>query len=217
MWFSCEELFHIKFSFCLFAGRSEISFHSKLQEMSNRHKIEKRLEWNALSSTILRSSPAPLNAPPPKADIQQDNSLPSHNRTLTFSQNGLQQLLSVLHPTQNLEKDNAPPPLPTPVPEQTHQDDSAAAVRVAPPPLNDNQTPASVCSSTNQDQHQAPSDKAEGQTSGRSSATRTKRYSLIRPTQTPLPLVRSKTGRIILPSSLRPSKSTRGSAYFLFH
>uniref|UniRef100_A0A3P9JHV8 MAX gene-associated protein n=1 Tax=Oryzias latipes TaxID=8090 RepID=A0A3P9JHV8_ORYLA len=186
------------------SGRSEISFHNKLQEMSNRHKLEKRLEWNALSSTILGSSPAPLNAPPPKADIQQDNSLPSHNRTLTFSQNGLQRLLSILHPTQNLEKDNAPPPLPTPVPEQTHQDDSAAALRVAPPPLNENQTPASVCSSTNQDQHQAPSDKAEAQTSGRSSATRTKRYPLIRPTQTPLPLVRSKTGRIILPSSLRP-------------
>ncbi|XP_024146356.1 MAX gene-associated protein, partial [Oryzias melastigma] len=100
------------------SGHSEMLFHSKLQELSGRHKIENQLELKAFFSKLLQ----PLLAKPPQPKIlypkQQVRILPAQSKTLP--QSGLQQLLSILSPTSNLENDKAlapptrPPPPPAP-------------------------------------------------------------------------------------------------------
>ncbi|XP_054475035.1 MAX gene-associated protein-like [Anoplopoma fimbria] len=197
----------------LLSGKSDALIKKKLTEICERQKLrEKKTEWKPFFSNLLQSraallqSSTPQSKLPPKPLLQPDFKAPSRAKPpQTEAQNKLMSLLR-----SNLKKALTQHP-PTPP-----SGSSAPRVEVPAPSLQGAQhhpkikeqqeKPAAPTKLSVPTPHKESSVKATPQVTaakdGASSSSPTPTSSTS--PSVSLPLIRSKTGRIILPSSLKP-------------
>lgn len=172
-----------------FLGKPEVLIQNKLKEIFERQKQrEKTLKWNPVFSHLLESKAALLQATSPQQFKQKTE------------QNNLHMLLTLLHPTKSQEPAPDPssgqhppsqaavqPCQPTIVPPLQHAEPSSTEGREAPAKVPSEQTPINATQNGPQLEPSAPAVLPQALLAS-------------------LPLIRSKTGRLILPSSLKPRK-----------
>lgn len=184
----------------------------KLKEIYERQKMrEKTMKWSPFFSHLLQSRAALLQAPDPQSKLKTMPLLEPDFFIAPYQASS--------HTTAAQNKvDQTPMPTPHPLPLAVSS--PAQAEVSAPPPQTQNkpdepEAPAqsSMANSQTESQPQAPSVTATSQApavqdgaSTTSSAPNSNNPSVQPTKRFTLPLIRSKTGRIILPSSLKPSK-----------
>uniref|UniRef100_A0A8C9ZJ68 BHLH domain-containing protein n=2 Tax=Sander lucioperca TaxID=283035 RepID=A0A8C9ZJ68_SANLU len=205
----------------LLSGKSDKLIKHKLTEICEKQKIrEKKREWSPFFSNLLQSRAALLQATTSQSKVQSTPLLqPDFHRALSQASppiKALNQMMSLLR--SNLQRPPVQPTAQTPMPQSVCSLTQAKAPAPSQPD-SQHQTkfevqqetpgaPAQVsmpnfqaeCSVTATHQVTAAQDGA----SPASSTPNSSKPVVQHPKPFPLPLIRSKTGRIILPSSLKP-------------
>ncbi|KAM9339203.1 uncharacterized protein ABDE67_016858 [Symphorus nematophorus] len=196
----------------LLSGKSEQLIKDKLKEICERQKMrEKTMKWSPFFSNLLQSRAALLQAITPESELQPKPLLKPE-----LFMNPFKPFLSKPHTTAAQKSvDQTPKPTPHPLPLAVTS--PAQAEVSAPSAQAENQpgesgAPAQVNKAISQTcQPQVPSVTAispvPAAQDGASPTPSTPNSSnpSVHPSQPfSLPLIRSKTGRIILPSSLKP-------------
>ncbi|XP_047430369.1 MAX gene-associated protein [Mugil cephalus] len=195
------------------SGKSEELITLKLKEICDRDKRrEKTMKWRPVFSQLLQSkaallqaiAPEPKPQPPPQP---QSNSLTpvQAKPPVTLSKNNVHSFLSLLQ--ARLQKTAAQSRVNTPVP-APHSQPQAASSEAAPSSstvqqvvsLHVSQRPSKLEGL----KEAARGDVATGAQDGASPSTNCNNPEARPPIPLTIPIVRSKTGRIILPSSLKP-------------
>ncbi|KAF7231296.1 actin cytoskeleton-regulatory complex protein pan1-like [Nothobranchius furzeri] len=197
----------------LMSGKSEAMIYSKLKEISERQKqLENKMKLKPIFSKLLQSKAALLQAAAPKSLHQKSStyaSPPPRTELSKAAQDNVRMLLHLLHPSKSLQKDsgveNSSRPqilLEQKVTPQTPKVNQPGETR---PSDQTSQLP--LMSDESQEVEDPEKTKEQPASdnqlvSGSSSNANAK--ALVPNPVASLPLIRSKTGRIILPSSLRP-------------
>ncbi|KAL7389187.1 hypothetical protein ABVT39_028064 [Epinephelus coioides] len=175
------------------SGKSELVIRHKLNEICDRQKMrEKTMKWQPFFSNLLQSRAAFLQATMPQSKLQSTQLSQSDFNLASSQANAVTQavqkkIMSLLQ--TNLQRTPAPSSVRTPMPPPFS---SPAQVEVTAPPLQGGQPPTNVS-------------PVEGQQAIPAAPAQSSVAAPVRPPQPfALPLIRSKTGRIILPSSLKP-------------
>lgn len=180
-----------------FLGKSELLVRRKLTQIYDMQKMrEKTMKWSPFYSHLLQSRAALLqdttpHSLPQRTPILQPSFCMAPSQVSPHTTAAVKSEDSTLKPT-------------------AHPQPTAAFSPVVAPPLQTTSKPVQpgapaqlrLSNSQTECQPQVPSDAAST-TSPSPSTTNTSAHP---PHPFALPLIRSKTGRIILPSSLRPSK-----------
>lgn len=190
----------MKFDLFFFSGKSDDEIRQRLKEVYDLQKMrEKTMKWSPFFSHLLQS----------RAALLQDTSSQLNLKTMPLSQPDFFHAPSQTSPHTTAPQNGG---------DQTPSPDSLppSVFSLATSPQTQNRpgepgVPAQLCRASFQTDPQVPSVTAALQTptaqdgvsptasnSDNPSAQSTKHFTL--------PLIRSKTGRIILPSSLKPSK-----------
>lgn len=166
--------------------------------------MEKTMKWSPFFSSLLQS----------RAALLQANNPQSKNEVMPLLQSNFLLGPSQDHPTaiaaQN-SADQMPSSTPLPLPSAAS---SVAQANITAPPAqtqsfsNELVAPAQITATPH------PPTSQEGASSTPSTPTSNSVKSAQPPNHITLPLIRSKTGRIILPSSLKPSKLTPPPLFF---
>ncbi|XP_037837560.1 uncharacterized protein magl isoform X2 [Kryptolebias marmoratus] len=196
------------------SGKSEILIQNKLKEIFERQKQRERdMSWKPVFSKLLQTKAALLQATAPRSHLQppqqQQPDPPTHAQQPKAAQSNLQTLLTMLHPTKPSEHGLDLLPGQHVLIQARSLPGQTASVP-PPPPLAENQEASGDPSQTNSPapSEQAPVGATQNGPSPGLPAPNVLPANLI----TPLPVVRSKTGRLILPSSLKPM----GRGFFAF-
>lgn len=193
-----------------FLGKSEKAIKDKLTEIYNQQKLrEKTMKWSPFFSNLLKSRAALLHPPDPDSNVKAPTmpllepdffSTPYQaTPTMAALENSVNQTCKPVppsHPQAETSPVQAEVTKPS-APAENRPDESEA-----PAPLAMVKSPQTEC------QPKGPSACFSSEASdGESTAAPRSDNSTTQPKQhLTLPLIRSKTGRLILPSSLKPRK-----------
>ncbi|XP_039980782.1 MAX gene-associated protein isoform X2 [Xiphias gladius] len=201
----------------LLSGKSEKLIKHKLRDICKRQKMrEKTMKWRPLFSHLLQARAALLQATTPQSKfnhtplLQPDFSMAPSQASphATLAENNVHEMMPLLQPNLHSAQSSVHTPMPLPTPQSLPQAVSSLtqAEVIAAPSRVENQ-PGEPVTSVQVSQHQSKfEDQLEAPgASPVSSTPNSQNPSVCPPQPFALPLIRSKTGRIILPSSLKPT------------
>ncbi|XP_071334903.1 MAX gene-associated protein isoform X4 [Trachinotus anak] len=192
----------------LLSGKSENMIKHKLRDICKKQKMrEKTMKWKPIFSRLLQSRAALLQVTNPQSMLKPTPLLqPDFHVASPAAQNNVHQKVSLPHPELHRAQSSVYTPMPLLTPNSlpqaasspTQAEDTAAQWRV------ENQSGEGTQSQVPSVPATPQATAAQDGTSPVSSTPNSQNPSARPPQPFTLPLIRSKTGRIILPSTLKP-------------
>ncbi|XP_023285958.1 MAX gene-associated protein-like [Seriola lalandi dorsalis] len=180
----------------ILSGKSENLIKNKLRDICQRQKMrEKTMKWRPIFSHLLQSRAALLQAKNPQSMSKPMPLLqPDFLMASSAAHNNVHQVMSLLQPNVHRAQSSAQTPVPLPTHTSKFEDQQEAPGA----PAQDTQSQVPTVPASPQ------VTAAQDGTSPVSSTPNSQSPSAPPPQPFTLPLIRSKTGRLILPSSLKP-------------